>query len=205
MGVEMQKEKRKVFRDHVIGTCSFNSGSKKSFEFEVESTSFVAERLKEDARGRTTKGKKYRIYNDAKGQGYIEDNQGNLMKPALNYSDYWHVSEEKILSCSDGSPWDNARVDSWVDAMRYSVDNNFDNWKNQLETNLMTNIKQTTLVNGADVDNLNAETLLKIISDEKAELKKYKDMELDSDYVNRRIKTIQENIETLIELLDSKE
>lgn len=198
MGVEMI-EKRRVFRDHVTGKCSFNSGSRKQFEFEVLSSSFVAERLKEDPRGRTTKNKKYRIYSDAKGQDYIEDNQGILMKPALKYSDYWHVSEE------ENNPWDNARVDSWVSDTKKNVDYNFDNWKIQLETNLMTNIKQTTLVNGTDVDMMGATTLLKIISDEKAELKKYKDMELDSDYVNRQIKTIQENIETLIELLDSKE
>jgi hypothetical protein len=198
MGVEM-KEKLKVFRDHVTGKRSFNSGSRKQFEFEVKTTSFVAEREKEDPSRRTTKNKKYRIYSDAKGQDYIEDNQGILMKPALGNSDYWHVSEEEIY------PWDSARVDSWFSDTKKNVDYNFDNWKIQLETNVMANIKQTTLVNGTDVDNLNAETLLQIISDEKAQLKKYKDMGLDSDYVNRQIKTIQENIEILINLLDSKE
>ena len=204
MGVEM-KEKRQVFRDHVTGKCSFNSGSRKQFEFEVLSTSFVAESVKEHPRGRTTKDKKYRIYIDAKGQDYIEDNQGILMKPALDNSDYWHVSEEEIRSFFEDNPWDNARVDSWISDTKKIVDYNFDNWKKQLETNSMTNIKQTTLVNGTDVDKIEASILLQIISDEKAELKKYKDMELDSDYVNRQIKKIQENIETLIELLDSKE
>lgn len=197
----MQRE-RKVFRDHVTGKCSFKSGSRKQFEFKVVSTPFIAERVKEDPRGRTTKGSKYVIYTDEKDNAYIEDNQGILMKPAFVIdTDYWYISKEKINFCS----WDNARVDSWIGDVQKNVEYNFDHWNKELEKEQMTNIKQTTLVNGTDVDDLSAATLLEIISNEKANLKKYKDMGLDSDYVNRQIKTIQENIETLIELLDSKE
>ena len=124
---------------------------------------------------RVTQGKEYKMVN-----GYIQDDEGRRMQPALvseNGKTYW----EEV-----GSNTNQNSSQPKVDKMK----------SRKIET--------VVLIDGNRASEMNDETLIKYINDETKAKESLQEVKVESKAIAAKIKQCEENIAKLVELLDSR-